>query len=451
MTERLDRKSIWGWMFFDWASQPFHTLLVTFIFAPYFTKFVAADEVTGQAQWGFTIAAAGIVIAILSPILGAIADTTGPRKSWIMGFSVLYVCGSAALWMAVPSMEGTTFVLVAFAIGLIGAEFAATFSNAILPDISPRADIGRISGSGWAFGYMGGLLALLFVLLMVAENDAGKTLLGLDPIGGLDPYMREGTRAVGPITAVWFAVFMIPFFAWVPDAPRVARVPGSLRVAMRDLANTFKRLPGRPNLLKYLLGSMFYRDALAGVFAFGGIYAGAVLGWSITQIGVFGILALASGAVGSWLGGRADMNFGPRPVILLTVVILLLVSVFAIGISRAEIFGLPLGSESKIPDIAFFACGALIGAAGGALQAASRTMLVHHADPRRLTEAFGIYALTGKATAYIAPASIGFATLWLDDVRLGIFVPIIVLFIIGLGFMLTMDATPKGGDARAEI
>ena len=450
MANTSKRKTIWGWMFFDFATQPFHTLLVTFIFAPYFTSAVASNEAEGQAIWGFTTAAAGLTIALLAPILGAVADTTGPKKPWILAFSILYIFGSFSLWYAAPAMGDVTFILFAFAIGLIGVEFATTFSNAMLPEIAKRDEVGKISGDGWALGYIGGLIMLLFVLAFVAENEVGKTLLGASPLGGLDPDLREGTRAVGPLTAIWYVIFMGPFFLWVPDVKRVKRSKGAISAALRELRQTIKGLPSRPNFLNYLLGSMFYRDALiGGVYAFGGIFASGVLGWSIIQIGVFGILALVTGALGAWFGGRLDQKFGPKLVIYSSISVLLMVSIVCFFTSRTSVFGMSIEVSSALPDIIFYICGALIGAAGGSLQAASRTMLVYLAEPDRMTEAFGLYALTGKVTAFITPFSIGVATTWTGDQHFGIFAPIIVLFLIGVGFLMRIKHTDVSGPAHA--
>lgn len=437
MEQAEKRKAIWGWMLFDFASQPFHTLLVTFIFAPYFTSAVAADATAGQATWGFMIAAAGFVIAIMAPFLGAVADTTGPRKPWIVLFSVFYILGTVLLWQAVPQMEDVTVILLAFAIALVGVEFATTFINAMLPDLAQRDEVGEVSGTGWALGYVGGLISLFFVLLLVVENADGVTFLGNAPIGGLDPSSREGTRSVGPFSAIWYLVFMIPFFLWVPDAPRKKRDRGAVKVALSDLLATLKRLPSQPNFFRFLLASMFYRDALVGgIFAFGGIFAAGVLGWSIEQIGMFGILAAFTGAIGAWVGGRADRAFGPKPVIYVSIVILVIVSIICLFTERSAIFGIAIDPNSSLSDNMFYFCGALIGAAGGSLQAASRTMVVRLAHPERMTEAFGIYALTGKATAFITPLSIGLLTTYTGDRHTGIFAPIIVLFLIGIGFLV---------------
>ncbi|MDU8910739.1 MFS transporter [Aestuariicoccus sp. MJ-SS9] len=435
MTELYSRKRIWGWFFFDWASQPYNTLLLTFIFGPYVNDLLG-DGTAAQSAWGFGIGAAGFVIALLAPVLGALADTGGNRLRWIWLFSALYVAGSAMLWFAAPVDFSLVTILFFFAIGLIGMEFATIFTNAMLPDLGPPEKLGRISGNGWAFGYLGGLVTLVIMLLFFAENaTTGKTLLGLAPAFGLDPEMREGTRFVGPLTAMWFAVFMVPFFLWVRDPRAHKAPPGAVKKALRDLSGTLRRLPSSPSLFAYLGGSMFYRDALNGMYVFGGIYASGVLGWSVVDVGVFGILAIVAGAVFAVIGGRADSAFGPKPVIVICIVLLIVVAVGIVTLSPTSVFGIAVAEGSAIPDIAFYAFGAVIGAAGGVLQSASRTMMVRQANPNRMTEAFGLYALAGKATSFLAPLSIGIVTAATGSQPLGVS-PIIVLFAIGLFLLL---------------
>jgi len=182
---------------------------------------------------------------------------------------------------------------------------------------------------------------------------------------------------------------------------------------------------------------MFYRDALiGGIFAFGGVFASGVLGWSIVQIGTFGILALVTGVIGAWAGGRLDRTYGSKPVIYVSIFALLLVSIACYFTSREAVFGMPVEPSSTLPDTIFYICGAMIGAMGGSLQASSRAVVIHLAEPDRMTEAFGLYALTGKATAFITPFSIGVVTSLTGNQHIGIFAPIIVLFLIGLGFLM---------------
>jgi len=435
MSEISARKRIWGWFFFDFASQPYNTLLLTFIFGPYINDLLG-DGSAAQSAWGFGIGAAGIVIAICAPIFGAMADTSGNRMGWIWFFSVLYFVGAASVWWAIPGDFNLTLILVGFAIGLIGMEFATIFTNSMLPDLGTKEQIGRISGNGWAFGYVGGLIALVAMLLLFAENaETGKTLLGIDPMFGLDASTRQGTRFVGPLTAVWFAVFMIPFFLYVRDPKPTKAEKGAVREALIGLKNTIKTLPKSPSLFAYLGSSMFYRDALNGMYTFGGIYAAGVLKWSVVDTGIFGILAIITGAIFAWLGGRADSSFGPKPVIVTCVLVLTMVAICIVLVSRESVFGIAVDATSRLPDIAFYVLGALIGAAGGALQSASRTMMVLQANPDRMTEAFGLYALAGKATSFIAPLMIGAVTYATGSQQLGV-TPLIGLFLIGL-LMLT--------------
>lgn len=440
-----NRKRIWGWFFFDWASQPYNTLLLTFIFAPYI-KEILGDGSAAQAAWGFGIGTAGLIIAFLAPILGAIADTSGTRMRWIWIFSALYVIGASGLWLATPTEVNLILVLAFFALGLMGMEFATIFTNSMLPDLGSKEEIGRISGNGWAFGYLGGLAALVIMLFFFAESaETGRTFIGLSPPFGLDPEAREGTRFVGPLTALWFIVFMVPFFLFVRDPRPAGRVAGVLRPALAALGQTLRRLPQTPSLFAYLASSMFYRDALNGIYAFGGIYAAGVLGWGVVDVGIFGILAIITGAIFCWIGGRADGRFGPKPVITVSILALTLVAAAIIFVSPTSVFGVPVAEGSALPTIAFYIVGAVIGAAGGALQSSSRSMMVRQADPARITEAFGLYALAGKATSFVAPLSIGIVTAATGSQQLGV-IPLLVLFAIGL--LLLIWVKPDGDRAE---
>lgn len=440
MADISHRKRIWGWFFFDWASQPYNTLLITFIFGPY-VKELLSDGAEAQAAWGYTVGAAGLIIAISAPFLGAMADKGGHRIGWVWAFSMLYVIGSAGVWLADPAGFNLLLVLGLFAIGLIGMEFATIFTNSLLPYLGDTDEIGGISGSGWAFGYVGGLIALVIMLFFFAESAEGTTLLGLAPALGLDATAREGTRFVGPFTALWYILFMIPFFLWVREPKGHATEPlgQAARDAWPELKATLRSLPQTPSLFAFLGASMFYRDALNGLYIFGGLYAAGVLGWSVIDTGIFGIIAVISAALFAWLGGKADNRFGPKPVIIFCVLTLVSVTVAVIFVSRDSVFGMPVAQDSSLPDIVFYALGASIGAAGGALQSASRTMMVRQGDPGRMTQAFGLYALAGKATSFLAPLSIGLVTDITRSQQMGI-LPLIFLFLLGLVLLVWVKA-----------
>lgn len=446
-TPAVSNKGIWGWMFFDWAAQPFFTLLLTFFFARYFATGVVGDGATAQSLWGLMLTVSGITIALLSPILGSVADATGPRKPWIAGFMLLAVLGAAALWWAVPNAPYSTIVLtlVAFGIAMIGVEFSTVFNNAMMPDLVPRERLGRLSGSAWALGYVGGVVALVIVLVFMASVTPGArtTIAGLTPIFGLADIPGGSDRATGLLTAVWMSVFVIPLFLFTPDTPKRVHVQGAVSKGLSELKQTIINLPKQRSLFAYLGSSMFYRDALNGLYGFGGIYAGGVLEWSATKLGIFGILTALAGAIGAWLGGRLDDRFGPKSVVTVSILMLILASVIIVTTDKNMVLLTQVvvdqNAAFSVPDIAFYICGVIIGAFGGALQAASRTLLTDQADPKKMGEAFGLYALSGKATSFMAPALIGAITAWAltsgfassDAQRIGI-TPVVILFVIGL-------------------
>jgi UMF1 family MFS transporter len=449
-----DRR-ILGWYFFDWASQPYHTVLLTFVFGPFFAQIASAHFASGglaeqaadaraQSLWSACLTLSGLAVGFGAPLIGALADTSGRRIPWIAAFSAVYVIGAAALWGTSPDGTNLGFALAVFAAGFIAVEFALIFTNAQLPSLIARAEVGRVSGSGFAFGYLGGLIALTLVLALLVEQASGRTIAGVAPgFGLLDAAEREGTRATGPFAAIWYAVFMIPYFLWVREPRRTSRL--SFRGAMARLGTSVRELRSRPSFASFLGGSMLYRDALNGLYGFGGTYALLVLNWEITRVGVFGIISVVAAALFSWVGGRLDRRHGPKLVIAAAVLGLVAVCITVASMSRESIFGVPLAESSGLPDTLFLICGVLIGGLGGVVQAASRSLMVRHTDPGAETQGFGLYGLAGRATAFLAPALIGTVTALTGDVRNGV-LPLIGLFLLGL-FLLRW--TQPDGD-RAE-
>ena len=444
MAEVSAKKRIWGWMCFDVATQPFYTLGLTFIFGPYFAV-VAAEHFMGtgldeqtadaraQTMWSWGQGIAGVFIAFAGVLLGAYADSTGRRMPWVWLFAVLYVAFSWMLWWMVPDGSNLWLGLITFSLGFIAAEFMLIFTNAQLPSLGDDDEVGKISGSGAAIGYWGGFVAFLIMIFLIAESEPGGTtmILGLEPAFGLlDADTREGTRAVGPFIAIWFMLFMIPYFLWVREPqPRVRQ--GGVSQAMQDLKTSLVNVTKRSSLFSFLISSMLYRDALNGLYAFGGVYAALVLGWTTFQLGIFGIISIITAAIVTQISGRFDSRIGPRPVITFHIWVLIVVCLVIVGMSRETFYGVPLPEGSNLPDIIFMICGAAIGGSGGGIYAASRSMMVRHTHPERPTEAFGLFALSGKATAFLAPSLIGLFTYLLNDARLG-FSPVIGLFIIGM-------------------
>lgn len=447
------QKRIRGWMMFDWATQPFYTLGVTFIFGPYFAAVAVAHylglgqeeglaKANAQSIWFWGQAISGVFIAISAPLVGAYADSTGRRMPWLIGSAVIYVIGSWLLWYTMP--DGSTLILslIIFNVAFVAAEYALIFTNSILPSLGDKEEVGRISGNGAALGYWGGVLSLFIMLFFfVGGEDTGKTfLVGLDPIFGLDASQKEGTRAVGPFIAIWFVIFMIPYWLYVRENDKPNR-SGGMNQALADIQRSLSGAFARKSLFNFLLSSMFYRDALNALYAAGGIYATLVLEWSTIQLGVFGIVGAITAAIATQISGLFDRANGPRPVIRFNIFVLIGVSLVIIGMSRTSFYGIELAEGSGLPDIIMYICGAAIGGAGGGLYAASRSMMVRHTNPDRPTEGFGLFALSGKATAFLAPTLIAMFTAISGNVQVG-FVPVIILFLIGL--FLLRKVQPDG-------
>jgi UMF1 family MFS transporter len=437
------RSAVISWIFFDWAAQPYFTLITTFIFAPYFATHVASDPASGQSLWGFATAAAGLVIALMSPVLGAIADASGRRKPWIAAFGALLVIGSCLMWFGKPGdVSVIPPLLLAYGIATIGVEFATVFNNAMMPTLVPPDRIGRLSGTGWATGYVGGILSLILVLgFLAASPETGRTLFGFTPLFGLDPVTHQGDRITGPLTGIWFIVFVLPMFFLTPDYPAKRQLREALREGLTDLRQTLGELPKQKSLAAFMLANMIYTDGLVSLFAFGGIYAAGTFGWNTIQIGTFGILLAIAGTFGAWLGGKLDDKLGPKRVIAGSMLILLLAIVAILLVDKDSVLFVKVAAPA--PDGALFAAaaeraylvlGCLIGAAGGPLQAASRTLLIRLAPQPRIAQYFGLFALTGKVTSFVGPLLIGVITEITASQKAGMAV-LVLFFVAGLALL----------------
>lgn len=450
--KKATRRAIGGWLLFDWAAQPYFTLVLTFVFAPFFASAIAANPIEGQAAWGYASAIAGLIIALLSPVLGAIADASGGRKPWIALFSAFLVTGSFLLWFAVPgTAHAVPLALFAFALGAIGAEFATVFTNSMMPDLVPEERLGRLSGYGWAAGYVGGMTSLILVLgFMAASPETGRTLLGFEPVFGLDPATRAGDRASGPFTAIWYCIFILPLFLFTPDSPKRRPVSAAVGSALRELLSTVRDLPRHGAMLWFLIANMIYKDGLAALFAFGGIYAAGTFGWATVEIGTFGILLTITGTFGAVLGGILDDRFGPKMIVGGALVILILATASILSISADSIlfvFDVPPavagdGLFASIPEQAYLVLGGIIGAASGPLQASSRTLLIRIAPRQKMTEFFGLFALSGKVTSFAAPVLVATITLWSGSQKAGIAI-IVVFFVVGLLLLQAVRPTAR--------
>lgn len=444
--QRAPTSALASWVLFDWAAQPFYTLILTFLFAPYFANYVVGDPVAGQSYWGYATAIAGLIIAIGSPVLGAIADRQGARKPWIAVFSVLLFFAMCCLWFAAPSASSTNILLVLFAfiVATAMAEFATVFSNAVMPSLVGPSEIGRLSGVGWATGYAGGLVSLAIMAgLVVGDSTTGKTILGLEPLFALDHTAHDGDRLVGPFSAVWFALFVIPFFLFVPDTGMPSPEEAAKQQGpFAELWNTIKTLPSFPDMLYFLLARMLYADGLSAIFAFGGIYGASIFGWGPLELGLFGIILTIAGVVGALVGGWVNDRIGSRLVIsvalgLLVIAVLGILSVdkqhvlYVVDVIEKSVGSSPFSSTGEHVFLAF---AILVGLVAAPVQSASRVLMAQLAPKSKRTQFFGLFAFSGKVTAFLAPFLVATVTAATSSQRLGM--ATILLFLIAGLFLL---------------
>ena len=432
-----------SWALFDWANQPFFTIITTFIFAPYFANVLVGDPVKGQSAWAFTQSTSGILIALMSPFLGAMADAGGRRKPYIFAFQLLLAAGCAGLWWAYPDRPDLIMPISwAVIAATVGAEMSIVFNNAQLPNIVRPQRMGWLSGFGWGLGYCGGLISL-FIVLAVSMPSMFGLGMGDQPLFGLDPKTHELERLVGPASALWLAIFVLPMFLFTPDSAGARRQ--SLWVAAKQggasLLTTVRKLRNFRNALTYLIAFMLYNDGLAAIIAFGGVYAAATFGWSTVTLGIFGIILTVFAIPGAFLGGRLDDLIGSKRTVQLAIAGVIVATLGIVGVTADRVFYIipaePLsptrGLFGSLQEKTLMGFALILGFCMGPMQAASRTMIGRIAPEGMTGEFYGLFALSGRATAWMAPLAIGIVTAASGSTRIGM---ACVLAFLVLGFIL---------------
>ena len=417
------RRAVWSWALYDFGNSAFTTLVITFVYATYFTQAIAPDPITGTVLWSRAITVTALITAICSPLLGALADRGGYRKAFVLLSTLVCVLATAGLFQVLPGQVMAALVLVVIA--NLGYEIATVFYNAFLPDISPPGRIGRISGYGWALGYVGGLLALLLALVALVQPAT--------PWFGFSTEAGENIRATNLLTAAWFAVFALPFLLWVPEDR--SAVSGRGRVigdAVRQLRGTFSEIRRHRQIVRLLVARFFYNNGLVTVIAFGGIYAAESFGFTLEEVLVFGIALNVAAGTGALAMGYLDDRIGGKRTIIISLVGLTVATVLAIVATD---------------KLLLWVTGVIIGIFLGPNQAASRSLMGRFVPKEKENEFFGFFAFSGKLTAFVGPFLLGVLTQWTGSQRWGISV-VVVLFAVGLVLMIPLDE--QEGIARAE-
>ncbi len=420
----FDRRAVFAWCLYDWANSPFPTVVITFVFAAYFTEAVAADPTRALGQWGLMQGLAAAAIAVLSPVLGAIADRGGRRKPWLGVFTVAMLTGSALLWLVHPEPGDALMLLWLVGVATVAFEVGMVFYNAMLPGLAPRSWLGRVSGWAWGLGYFGGLACLVILLFGFIQAET--------PPFGLDKEAAEHVRIAGPIVALWIALFSLPIFAFTRDrAATGVSAPAAVLTGLRTLWQTFRHLRQYGEVARYLLARMLYTDGINTMFVFGGIYAVGTFGMDVREVLVFGILLNVTAGAGAFAFAWIDDYLGAKRTVLIA-----LVCIVAVGVPILLV-------TSKLW---FYVLGAALGIFFGPAQAASRSLMARIAPKDMETEMFGLYALSGKATAFLGPWLVSLVVITAGSQRLAMATALPFIIIGGLLLLTVRDPMKEGSE-----
>ncbi|MBU0561105.1 MAG: MFS transporter [Bacteroidetes bacterium] len=416
------RSKIFVWSLFDFANTSYSIVVVTFLYAVYFKKTVSLGQPIGDLYWSIGISVAMLITAILSPILGAIADHSAGKKRFLLFFTLLCVVSTSLLFFV---GEGMIFWGVTlFILSNIGFEAGLVFYDAFLPELTSLKNYGRVSGYGYAMGYVGSLVTLAIAFPFIQLNMIKETF---------------------PIAAVFFLFFSLPLFIFLKDNRKnVEHEQTYLRIGFNRVYNTIKNLKDYKNLAMFLLAFFFYIEGVNTVIFFSGNYAQTTLGFSFEELALFFLIVQTTAIIGSTGFGVLSDSIGQKTTITISLVIWIFTMLVAYLTSEENNFLMNFlmnasGGEFKvIQTSSFYVVGLLAGSVMGATQSVSRSLMSKLTPANKKTEFFGFYSFFGKSSAILGPLVFGFVSFVTESQRLAI-LSISIFFIIGLVLLKWVD------------
>lgn len=410
----MTRKA-WAWALYDWANSAFPTVVSTFVIAAYFAQAVAPDPASGQAMWGWMQTMAGIAIALLSPVLGAVADAGGRRRIMLLLCTVVTSVFTGLIWFAEPDPSHALWALVCVGVATVGFELGTVFYNSMLPQVAPPERLGRVSGLAWGLGYAGGLACLALSLVLLVQPNPSPL--------GLDRENAEHVRATAVLVALWMVGFGWPVLLALPDPPPPR--PGwgeAARNGLAEIGSVLRGLPRRPNMARFLIARLFYTDGLNTLFAFGAIFAAGVFGMGFEEILLFGIALNVTAGLGAAGFGLIEDRLGARQTILAALAAMIVIGTGLVVVENKTLF---------------WALALVLGIFMGPAQSASRSFMAALAPPAEVSAHFGLFALSGRITGFLGPAVLAAVTAMTGSQRMGM-ATVLVFLAAGAAVMLTV-------------
>ena len=398
LSKAKQNKQIISWSFYDFANQPYTTLIITFIYSAFFVNYIAPNEIEGTFLWANAISITAIIVAFLSPLLGAFADETGYRKFFLVFFTLLCSLFTALLYF--PEKGDLSLAIAFVIISNIAFEMGCVFCNSYLKELSNDKNIGRVSGNAWGLGFLGGLSALFISFALFDVNNP------------------QEVKQICVFVAIWFVLFSLPTFIFLKDSKRTKVTKKDISSSFISIYTTFKEIRNYKKVVNFLIARLFYNDGLITIFALGGVYAVGSLNFTMNEVLILGIILNVFAALGSFVFGSYEDKIGTRNVINLSLVILIISTILAF-----------VAPWTNYPKEVFWIAGVLLGSMIGPNQSCSRSYMSQIIPANKKNEFFGFYALTGKATSFLGPLLFGLITKFYSQQMA--LLSVVVFFIIG--------------------
>lgn len=422
----ITKKEIFGWCMYDVADSAFTTVIVTALFAPYYSKIVVQDPGRADFLWGLAASISEVVVALLAPILGAIADFSGSRKKFLGVCALTIIFFTAALWFVGPGavMLGLTLYIVAN----IGFAGGGVFIDSFLPGISNEQNVGRISGMKWALGYSSGLVCMVLVSLVFGLAD--------NIVANPTAEQLSKARLIPVVVAVYYAIAVLPTFLFLRDRSIPQTLPQGetyLTVGFKQLLRTLKNIKRYRELLKLLIAFLVYNDGVVTVIYFAALYATTTVGFTGEDIAVMFILLNVVAAIGAFSFGWVADRIGQKNTIYISLVIWIIAVVIA---------------YFSYTKATFYVAAVFVALGMGATQSVTRSLLAVFTPKANAAEFFGFLGIAGKALAFLGPLVFGAISQTTGSQRPAI-LSIGVFFVVGIILLSFVDE--KAGKEAAKV